>query len=382
MPVFVRNLFLVGIVLFTSKMATALAGDQTLHDSVYKIGSSDIPKERSILRVHLENDFFGGVDGDYTNGFRADYISQPYSGVEKSHDHLCGNRTSSYLATGLGALVGGTGASSRWSKICGMDRTSALREHWAFSLTQFMFTPETKSSFPIYGERGYAGYLGFGVGTLVKNEDRANSFELQIGVTGDPSLTRNTQHFIHKRLGMIQWPGWQNQLPSEATFCFFFKRYYRLRCLEHQNQAGKFETDGFAFWHTDLGTLYLRGGVGMSYRFGYNLPNTSQELSIAGASFPASPFARNKKSISNWSYYGFAGMSGRFVGRDMFLDGTAFHSSPRYVHKFPFVADVSGGIGVKYKNVELLFGYTVRSKEYHTQHAAQTLGSIQLRVMF
>lgn len=361
---------------------TALAGQPSYIDTIASENPSEIPKERSVFSIQLENDFFSGVDGNYTNGARFAYTSQSYSGFEKPHDHLCGNMTSSYLATGLGTILGGTNASPDWSRFCGMERTPALRQQWAVTLTQLMYTPEHKSFDPIIGERTYAGYLGVGLGTLVKNEDRANSLELQIGVTGDPSLTRNTQHFIHKHLCMVQWPGWDYQLPSEVTFCFFFKRYYRLDFLEYTSSTGRFETDGFAYWHADLGTLYVRGGLGMNYRFGYNLPASSSELAISGATYATSPFAKQKKFNSNWSYYGFTGCAGRYVAHDIFLDGTVFHSSPKYVDKFPCVLDVYAGAAARYKNLELVIGYMMRTKEYHTQESPQVMGSVQIRYSF
>lgn len=355
----------------------------TLHSSSLTVEEPTIyPKEQSVLSIQLENDFFSGIDGNYTNGARAAFVSQSYSGFEASHDHLCGNATSSYIATGLGTILGGTNAAPGWSRVMGMERTAALRQQWSISLTQSMFTPEHKSDMPLYGERTYAGYLGVGIGSLVKNEDRANSLELQIGVTGDPSLTRNTQHFVHKHLGMAQWPGWGNQLPSEVAFCFFFKRYYRLDFLEYTSRSGRFETDGFAYWHTDAGTVYLRAGMGMGYRFGYNLPASSSELAISGATLPVSPFVKKRKFPSNWSYYGFTGIAGRYVGYDIFLDGTVFHKSPNYVDKFPFVLDVTAGGALRYKNTEFIVGYMLRTKEYHTQESAQIMGSIQIRHSF
>lgn len=367
---------LVYVALFS--MLAVTAGEVT----VPAAAPGTIPKDRSMFAFQLENDFFSGIDGNYTNGARAAFISQSYSGFEEPHDHFCGNMTSSYIATGVGTILGGTNAAPGWSRFMGMDRTPNLRQQWAVTLTQSMFTPEHKSADPILGERTYAGYLGVGFGTLVKNETRANSLELQIGVTGDPSMTRNTQHFVHKHLNMMQWPGWDYQLPSEVTFCFFFKRYYRLEFLEHTSRTGRFETDGFAYWHADLGTLYLRGGIGGQYRFGYNLPSSSPELMISGATYPTSPFARERKYPTNWSCYGFVGMAGRYVGRDMFLDGTAFHSSPKYVDKFPFVADATAGMGVRYKNGEFIVGYMFRTKEYHTQDKAQILGSVEFRYSF
>lgn len=324
----------------------------------------------NVISLIVENDSPAGSDKDYTSGVRLGWMSSSSS-----------YQDSSAWGSALGALTGGPGASSGWSRFMGMDRTPALRQQWGFTLTQLMFTPEDKREEPIYDQRPYAGYLALGLGTLVKNEDRANSFELQLGTTGSPSMVKNSQRTVHKILDQDRWPGWRYQLPSEFAFCFYFKRYYRLRCLEYSSPSG-FETDSYAFWHTDLGTIYLRGGVGFNFRFGYNLPVTGSDTTIAGGSLAAGPFVKNKKNVSNWSYYGYTGFAGRVIGHDLFLDGTVFHDSPKYVNKYPFVADVTLGAGLRYKNTDFIFGYTLRTKEYSTQNNPQLLGTLQLRYSF
>lgn len=322
------------------------------------------------IHLLIENDSPSGSDKDYTSGVSVGWVSSSTS-----------YNDSPSISSALGTLAGGTNASAGWSRFLGMDRTPALRQQWGLTLTQLMFTPENKRHYPLYNEHPYAGYLGLGIGTIVKNEDRANSLELQIGATGNASLAKNSQRRTHKILGEERWPNWSSQIPSEFAFCFYFKRYYRLRSLEYEN-AGGFQTDSLAYWHTDLGTVYLRGGIGFNYRFGYNLPSTGTGCSYAGGSLASSPFARSKKSISDWSYYGYAGLEGRVVGHDLFLDGPVFHSYPKYVNKYPLVADASLGFGIRYKEVDFLFGYTLRSKEYSTQCNPQLLGTFQIRYSF
>ena len=69
---------------------------------------------------------------------------------------------------------------------------------------------------------------------------------------------------------------------------FVFKRYYRLRGLERHYGSG-LETDALAYWHADAGTVKVQAGGGMTFRFGYNLGNTSPENSIRGATSAAPP---------------------------------------------------------------------------------------------
>lgn len=345
----------------------------TVSSIATQVGES-IPQDRPTFGFQLENDFFAGKDKNYTNGVRLSYLSKSCG---EGEDGFSNN-----MARTLGTLTGGTNASPAWSRFCGMERTPALRQQWAITLTQLMFTPEDiNTSKPIIGQHPYAGYLALGIGTLVKNEDRANSFELQLGTTGKASLAEQAQDTIHRLWKMQTWPGWDNQLPSEFTFTFYFKRYYRLRFLESKSEGG-FTTDGLAFWHADVGTVYVRAGAGMSIRYGYNLTDSSPDFAINGATYVSNPFVQKRDYSSNWSFYGFSGFTARAVAHDLFLDGTVFHDSPRYVDKYPVVADISTGFVVRYKRAELLAGYFLRTREYHNQEKLHVIGMVALKMSF
>lgn len=366
----IRMYIFKGCIFFAILTCFAHAGDPS---AIALPSTNTIPQERPSFGFQLENDLFLADDDNYTNGIRFSFLS-------KSCDNQA-QGTSDALAKSLGTLTGGTNASPAWSKFCGMDRNASLRQQWAVTLTQLMFTPKTMSSKRIIGEHPYAGYLALGIGTLVKDEDTANSFELQLGTTGHASLADRSQNTIHDMWQIDKWPNWKSQLPSEFAFCFYFKKYYRLRFLEYKSGDG-FETDGFAYWHTDLGTVYLRGGVGMSYRFGYNLPNTSVDFPINGATYLNNPFVKRENHTSNWSIYGFTGFAVRAIGHDLFLDGTVFHNSPHYVDKYPVVCDVNAGVGARYKNVDFLFGLFFRSQEYVHQEPIHAMGSFEIKISF
>lgn len=326
------------------------------------------PQEGAIISLHVENDMFVGDDDNYTSGVRIGWMS--------------GTTAESRTFSGaLGTVLGGTNASASWRRFMGMNGSPNLRQQWGLNLTQLMYTPEQKASYPLYNQHPYVGNLTLGLTALVKNEDRANSLELQLGTTGSPSLAKGSQHFVHKLWGMDQWPGWSNQLPAEMTANVFFKRYYRLRGLEKHYSSG-WETDALAYWHADAGTVKVQAGGGISFRFGYNLGNTSPENSIRGATSAAPPFVYNRTSVSNWGYYGYVHGSVRAVAHDLYLDGTVFHSSPEYVNKYPVVAEWGYGIGVNYKRTEFLFGLHYISKEYTQQESIQCVGVLQLRHTF
>lgn len=314
-----------------------------------------VPQERSSFGIQLDNDLFVGSDCNYTNGLRFSYLSE-----------------TSPVTNG-----------SFWDwQAFGMERTPSLRSQWALTLTQLIFTPENKSTQPLFGEHPYAGYLALGFGNMVKNEDRANSLELQLGVTGKASLADEAQYTVHHFWEMDQWPGWKTQHPSEVVFEVFFKRFYRIPGLEYIHPSG-FATDGYGYWNIDAGTVYVRGGGGMAYRFGYNLPNDSAtEYSLNGANYLTSPFVKNATSISNWSVYGTASLGVQGVAFNTFLDGPVFHHYPKYVTKYPVVGNASLGMGIGYKSFEGFFGYQWTTKEYSTQKGPQCVGTVELRYRF
>lgn len=332
------------------------------------VHQTEAPQEGAVISFHLENDVFVGSDDNYTNGVRFAWMS----GTTSNNQDFSG---------WLGTILGGTNASDSWRRFMGMSGSFNLRQQWGLDLTQLMFTPNDKTTRPLYNQHPYVGSLTLGLVSLVKNEDRANSLELQLGTTGSNSLAKGSQHFVHKLWGMEQWPGWGNQLPGEMIANLYFKRYYRLRGLEKHYGSG-LETDAMAYWHADAGTVKVQAGVGMYYRLGYDLGNTSSENSIRGATNATAPFVYNRTSVSDWGYYGYLHAAVRVVAHDLYLDGTVFHSSPKYVNKYPVMGEWGYGFGLRCKRSELLFGLHYMTKEYTKQESIQCIGVLQLRHTF
>ena len=139
----------------------------------------EAPQEGSVISFHLENDMFVGDDDNYTNGVRFAWMS--------------GTTSRSHTFSGmLGTVLGGTNASDSWRRFMGMNGSANLRQQWGLDLNQLMYTPEQKATYPIYNQHPYVGNLTLGLTSLVKNEDRANSLELQLGTTGTNSLAKGS----------------------------------------------------------------------------------------------------------------------------------------------------------------------------------------------
>ncbi|WP_431267588.1 lipid A-modifier LpxR family protein [Dankookia sp. P2] len=82
-----------------------------------------------------------------------------------------------------------------------------------------------------------------------------------------------------------------------------------------------------------------------------------------------------------WGWYAFAGLDGRVVGRDIFLDGNTWRDS-RHVDKEPVVADASLGAAMIMPWARLTMTYTLRTREFTAQRELAQFGSVSLAFRF
>lgn len=335
-------------------------------------GRDENRREKASVFMLLENDVFSGEDENYTNGFTMGYISE----MEDKDDLGFFSRT-------LGTLNGGGNSSSWWSDFMGMPRSSNPEHQWGINITQLMFTPQSLESIstPITTEHPYGAWLAVGFTSIVKNEDRSNTLTFYAGTVGKNALGEPIQDIVHDVMQSPKWEGWDNQLPNEITFMLSFERKYRMRWMEHENNG--WGSDGYASWAADLGNVYIRGGSSLYFRYGYNLPASCAQVGWEPNNNNTIPFAgMNSYMDGNWSLYAFGGLRGNVVGYDVFLDGTMFRDSPVTISKYPFVGDMFLGLCWRYKNMDMIFGCTRRSKEYPSQRAPQWMGTVSLRYCF
>ena len=79
--------------------------------------------------------------------------------------------------------------------------------------------------------------------------------------------------------------------------------------------------------------------------------------------------------------YVFAGVDGRAVARNLFLDGNSFVSS-RSVSKLSLVGDVTAGAAIVFDSVRLAFTHVWRSREYKNQPGRDEFGAVALTLRF
>ncbi len=268
------------------------------------------------LRLMMENDSFVNEDNGYTHGTRIDYA-------------------------------------------CGGDGKYA----YGLSLTQNIYTPDTKEEGNVINEHPYAGYLAVGAALLRRGEQVGFAAELQLGTTGKPSLAENSQHAVHAIGGMKQWPGWADQVPAEPTIQLTLRQDWRVPALEHRFASGR-ETDGIIFTREQLGTVAIGGAVGFTLRYGRNLPDSMQVNGSEAANFGMGLLEKPDYHRDALSWFVYAQGQVKFVGRDMFIDGGVFHHFDKPCTRKPWIAELQVGGAVSYQGIDYYLGLVGSTHTY------------------
>ncbi len=323
------------------------------------------PRLVATCSVLFENDLFGPSDRDYTNGVMLSCLSRDVG------EYAEVNRFAAWLDEVLGEI--------RYFRRAPTDESRKLL-NVGMSIGQKIFTPTNlRRSDLIRDERPYAGWLYFGTALHSRNERQMDIAELQLGVVGPWALGREAQNGAHSLFGVAQANGWDNQLRNEPGV---------MLVLEHREKTprlsfgGHFAMDAIGHGGMALGNVLTSVGVGAELRAGWHVPRDFGVSLIrpgGDVSGPVSPAAR--RPANRLALYGFTAVSGRYVLRDIFLDGNSFRSS-HSVDKKPLVGDFLLGFGVAYKRFELTLSRVYRTREFNGQADAHSFGSVNLAINF
>jgi len=326
-------------------MAVLVAG-VTAVVSPQQASAADEP-ERGTLSVVFENDLFYDSDRHYTNGVRASWLSGPDD-------------------TPAWAL-----RAARWLPL--FPESGTVRT--GYSLGQNMYTPsDITLEDPPLGERPYAGWLYGSVGLISESGGRLDMLDLTVGVVGPASLAEHTQKFVHDVTGADEPRGWDTQLKNEPGVVLTYQRSWRGYVTQ--------SVSGFGFDVTPhagaaLGNVYTYADAGLTMRFGKDLPLDYGPPRIQ-PSLPGSGFFI---PTDDFGWYLFAGVEGRAVARNIFLDGNTFTDS-RSVDKEPLVGDVQLGIAVSWRDLRLSYTHVFRTREYEGEADRSEFGAMSLSLRF
>lgn len=348
----VRNLLKVaGIVLPATFLHPVLAHAQEADEPLIQMPDGSIkteeeaikaaPDTKGIYTVAFENDIFAGEDNNYTNGVRFSYISPE-------------NDVPPWLDRSADALP---------------FFSTEGKKRWQFAVGQSMFTPSDTDTFALQNDdRPYAGWLYANVGMVADRDDQLDSIQLTMGVVGPASGAEQTQDFIHGLVDSPKANGWDHQLKNELGLVLSYERKWR----------SLYEFTPFG-WGLDItpsagasvGNVYTHAAVGTMVRFGYDLPSDYGPPIIPPSLGGSDLFV----PTSDFGWYIFAGLEGRAVARNIFLDGNTFRDS-HSVDKEVFVGGLQLGIAFTIYETRLAYTHVFRTKEFEEQRDNDSYGAL------
>ncbi|PWR24085.1 DUF2219 domain-containing protein [Zavarzinia compransoris] len=321
----------------------ATAGDTAAPKRTATAGE-DPSDDRGTLSIQIENDKFGGgTDQHYTHGMRASYLL--------SSD-----------ATPLDA-----GVLARALPL--MPEQGVVR--LGFSIGQSIFTPG-RQDVTTAGNHGrpFAGWLYGGVQLTNDTGRQLDSYELQVGVIGPSAGAAETQSWFHDTIGVKPFEGWDSQLSDEMGVVLSYERKWRFISEFHPGGLGVALEPSVG---ATLGNVHTYASASATLKVGSDVSSDWGAPRIRTALSGTGYF----KPVNDIDWYVFAGVEGRAVARNIFLDGNSFADSDS-VEKKNFVADLQVGAAVTIGNVRATFTQVFRTKEYVGQTQGDVFGALSL----
>jgi lipid A 3-O-deacylase len=310
---------------------------------------ADRPAARGVWSLTSENDLFGGTDRDYTNGIRIERVS-PEDRVLPILDWA-----------------------ARRVPLLDLERRK-LRQ--GLALSHAIFTPNDISlRTPDPDDRPYAGWLYVSGTVVASDENIQDVLQLNLGVVGPAALGEFVQTNWHDLIEEDKPKGWGHQLRDEPGVELIAQR---MALYEGPRLPLGLETDYGMHAGGAVGNVRTYAATGLTGRIGWDLgadfgpPRIRPALAGAGTFSP-------QQAVGG---YLFAGLEGRFILRDMFLDGNAWRDSPRVSDRNKLVADAQAGAAIHVENVQLAFTYVHRTEEFQRQAGPQRFGAVSISVAY
>ncbi len=251
--------------------------------------------------------------------------------------------------------------------------------HSSFSITiaQEMYAPKDRfSAIPSPDDYPYSGYL---YARFLAQHRYANALEqlsIELGLVGKSALGKQAQNLIHDLTNNARLAGWDTQLRNEFVANLYYGLSYSVPAIYEKSAHFVDLTPQLSL---ALGNARIHAQTSLALRFGYNLSKNAMPLTINTG------FVRSVGHKYGFSIYGFVAAGARFVGRNMFVQGNTF--APHYVtpHNLALqrvMGEFAWGLGMEYKRFVINYSVVHRTREFATQDALHTYGSVMLGVGF
>jgi hypothetical protein len=273
-----------------------------------------------------------------------------------------------------------TGENQVWDWLDGWARRHyfpdpEVRLHASLDLGQNLYTPENISSTAlVLDDRPYAGWLHVDLGLVGLTDEVLRTLQLSLGMVGPVAGGEPVQKWFHRVIGSPEPRGWHNQLNNELTLMLVFEQKWR-----NIRPTGFLSLDLDLSPHGSvaLGNAFTYGGFGGTIRLGQELQRDFGLPRIQ----PAPPGSGYCLPSGGFGWYLFAGLDGRLMLQNIFLDGNTFSGSHR-VEKNLAVGDISVGVAVAGRGLRLGMTLVQRSLEFVGQNSPDRFGSFTLSFRF
>lgn len=343
----VRTRMRMGCAMLAGLMAS-LAGAGMAHAQQRTTSDErEVADDKGIFNVVWENDIFGGTDQNYTNGIRFAWLSPE-------------TQTPDWARWAADNLLPFGGAGNRRLSI---------------ALGQSMFTPDDASSYaPIPNDRPYAGWLYGTVGVITDDGHTLENVALTLGMVGPAAMAEPVQDVVHDLTDSPHFNGWGNQLHNEPGLVLSYERKWRALFTTSAFGPG---LDLSPHVGVNLGNINTDASLGATVRMGYDLPADYGPPRIR-PSLPGSDFFIPTDDLGG---YLFAGIEGRAVARNIFLDGNTFRDSAS-VDKEHIVGSVQCGAALTWRQARLSYTHVFMTKEFKTQDDPAQFGVVTISYRF
>lgn len=226
-------------------------------------------------------------------------------------------------------------------------------------------------------DRPYAAFLYGSGGISTLKDNHIDDIEITLGIVGPEALGEQVQDFVHKEITDSEIAeGWDNQLEFEPGLIVSAARRWPRAIRE---DFGPLHLRGEPNINASLGNIYTYAGAGITFSLGPNDDRFQDTPVRVRPAMPGNGYFETPED--GWSWLVFAGVEGRAVARNIFLDGNTYQNS-NSVDKKHFVGDLNAGAALTYDDYRLTYTYTMRSKEFDGQGRVSEFGAVTLSTKF
>lgn len=287
------------------------------------------------FQLYIENDSFGrGTDRYYTNGIKF--------GGGVSAEPIIERLFKRPAESVLQAVTGNRG-----------------NLQFGLFLGQNLYTPKNITIAAAQpNDRPWAAWLY--LGGVVQNieGDRLQTVELDLGMVGPPALGKFVQTQWHDLVNADNPKGWHNQIRGEPGLLIAYLEKWR-----YGPATGVQTVPHFGVTIGNVMTLARAGGI---VRAGYNMSGFGLDtIEPGGAMLQSTRLLDASAARAKPEWYVFAGVDGRLVARNIFLDGNTFRDSAS-VDRRVFVYDLKAGLSVRIAPLRISVTHVWRGAEFST----------------